>query len=280
MAKLPWPAIPAALFLLAFLILPVAMLALTSFWKSAFFTTTVDWNLDQYRSVLDQESVPRTLIRSIYTGFIAAAVATIWAIPIAFFLRFRAGRLRAVVLAIVVTALFSSYLVRIYAWRSLMGREGAINWALQTTGITDQPTLAFFYNRFAVILTLVHIFLPFAIVTLFSAFSAVERDHLEAASSLGARWWDRMQLVVLPLIAPGIFASFAFTFILSAGDYVTPQLVGGTSGSMIGQMISIQFLQNGDYSRGAALSMLFMLSVALTLLIVYLLGKLVMRLKK
>lgn len=272
-----WAALPAALFLVAFLIIPAVLLTLTSFWKTAFFQTSSEWNLQEYRDVLGDATVMRTLTRSIVNGVIAASLATVLAVPVAYFLRFNAGRARIVVLGIVVTALFSSYLVRIYAWRSLLGREGAINWALQTLNIIDDPSLVFFYNRFAVILTLVHIYLPFAIITLFSAFEGLDRDALEAARTLGAKLRHRIRLVIAPVIAPGLFASFAFTFILSAGDYVTPQLVGGRSGAMIGQLVSIQFLQNGDYSHGAALSVVFLAAIAATLAVALVLGRLILR---
>lgn len=272
-----WAALPLAVFLVAFLLIPVVLLALTSFWKTAFFQTTAEWNVQQYEDVLSDPTVLRTLARSVVNGVIAATLATALAVPVAYFLRFCSGRARIVALGIVVTALFSSYLVRIYAWRSLLGREGAINWALQTLDVTSEPSLVFFYNRFAVILTLIHIYLPFAIITLFSAFEGLDRDTLEAARTLGAKLRHRIRLVIVPVIAPGLFASFAFTFILSAGDYVTPQLVGGSSGAMIGQLISIQFLQNGDYSQGAALSVVFLAAVAATLAVVFVLGRLVLR---
>lgn len=277
---LHWLALPAVLFLVAFLVVPAVLLAFTSFWKTAYYHTTSDWNLQQYRDVLDQAAVVRTLWRSIVTGLMAATCSTLLAVPVAFYLRFREGRGRVVVLGIIVTALFSSYLVRIYAWRTLLGREGAINWALQSLHITSDPSLVFFYNRFAVVLTLVHIYLPFAIITLFSAFEALERDVLEASRTLGAKGVHTMRWIVVPLIAPGLFAAFAFTFILSAGDYVTPQLVGGKSGAMIGQLISVQFLQTGDYSHGAALSMVFLVAVLATVAVVYGLGLLVGRLQR
>jgi spermidine/putrescine transport system permease protein len=272
-----WASVPATVFLVAFLVVPAVLLALTSFWKTAYFQTSTEWNLDQYRDVLGDDTVLRTLWRSIVNGALAAVVATALAVPVAYYLRFSRSRGRIVVLGIIVTALFSSYLVRIYAWRSLLGREGAVNWALQSLHVTSEPSLVFFYNRFAVILTLVHIYLPFAVITVFSAFEALDRDLLEAARTLGAKTRHRIRWLILPLIAPGLFAAFAFTFILSAGDYVTPQLVGGKSGAMIGQLISVQFLQNGDYSHGAALSMLFLASVAAVVAVVYALGRLALR---
>lgn len=255
-------ALPAALFLLAFLIVPIGSLALTAFWRTQYFQITRDWNLDQFRDVLAQAGVIETLIRSLWTGLIVAATTLIVAFPVAWFLRFRAGTWKAPLLGVVVTVLFSSYLVRIYAWRTLMGRNGAINWALQTVGLTDGPLLFLFYNRFAVVLTLVHIFLPFVILLLLASLEGVNDDVVEAARVLGARGYQALGMVVLPMISRGIFGAITFTFILAAGDYVTPQLVGGTSGTLLGSLISIQFLPNGDYSHGAALSVVFMVALA------------------
>src|SRR5919108_2481067 len=255
-------ALPAALFLLAFLIVPIGSLALTAFWRTQYFQITRDLNLDQFRDVLAQAGVIETLIRSLWTGLIVAATTLIVAFPVAWFLRFRAGTWKAPLLGVVVTVLFSSYLVRIYAWRTLMGRNGAINWALQAAGITDRPLLFLFYNRFAVVLTLVHIFLPFVILLLLASLEGVNDDVVEAARVLGARGYQALGMVVLPMISRGIFGAITFTFILAAGDYVTPQLVGGTSGTLLGSLISIQFLPNGDYSHGAALSVVFMVALA------------------
>jgi spermidine/putrescine transport system permease protein len=254
--------LPATLFLLGFLIVPIGSLALTAFWRTQYFEITRDWNLDQFRDVLTQAGVIRTLFRSIWTGFIVAAATLIVAFPVSWFLRFRAGTWKAPLLGIVVTVLFSSYLVRIYAWRTLMGRNGAINWVLQSAGITDGPLLFLFYNRFAVILTLVHIFLPFVILLLLASLEGVENDVVEAARVLGARGYQALGMVVLPMISRGLLGAITFTFILAAGDYVTPQLVGGTSGTLLGSLISIQFLPNGDYSHGAALSVVFMAALA------------------
>jgi spermidine/putrescine transport system permease protein len=254
--------LPAALFLLAFLIVPIGSLALTAFWRTQYFQITRDWNLDQFRDVLTQAGVIQTLIRSIWTGFVVAATTLVVAFPVSWFLRFRARRWKVPLLGVVVTVLFSSYLVRIYAWRTLMGRNGAINWALQSAGLTEGPLLFLFYNRFAVILTLVHIFLPFVILLLLASLEGVEDDVVEAARVLGARGYQALGMVVLPMISRGLFGAITFTFILAAGDYVTPQLVGGTSGTLLGSLISIQFLPNGDYSHGAALSVVFMMALA------------------
>lgn len=255
-------ALPAVAFLAAFLVLPIGSLALTAFWRTEYFRITRDWNLEQFSDVLAQAGVITTLVRSLWVGLLVAAITLVLAFPVAWFLRFHAGRWTVPILVLVVTVLFSSYLVRIYAWRTLLGREGALNWALQASGLTDGPLLFLFYNQFAVVLTLLHIFLPFAILLLYSSLSGLADDVVEAAGVLGARGYQALVWVVVPIIHRGLFGAFAFTFILSAGDWVTPRLVGGTTGSLLGSLISVQFLPNGDYSRGAALSIVFMLVLA------------------
>jgi spermidine/putrescine transport system permease protein len=272
--------LPAAAFLAVFLLVPVGNLGTTAFWRTQYFQITHAWNLDQFTEILERPGVVTTLVRSIWTGLIVAAVTVVVAFPVAWFLRFHAGALRNPLLGVIVTVLFSSYLVRIYAWRTLMGREGAINWFLQTTGITDEPALFFFYNRFAVVLTLVHIFLPFVILLLFASLEGLEDEVVEAARVLGARAHQALGLVVLPIIFRGLFGAFAFTFILSAGDYVTPQLVGGTSGTLLGSLISIQFLPNGDYSHGSAISLIFMATLGVCTLALYALGRLAYRIAR
>lgn len=254
--------LPAAAFLVLFLLVPVGNLALTSLWRTQYFQVTHDWNLDQFREILQKPGVVTTLVRSIWTGLVVASVTLVVAFPVAWFLRFRAGAWKAPLLGVIVTVLFSSYLVRIYAWRTLMGREGALNWFLQTVGVTDHPLDFLFYNRFAVVITLVHIFLPFVILLLLASLDGLGDDVVEAARVLGAKGHQALGLVVLPIVARGAFGAFAFTFILAAGDYVTPQLVGGTSGTLLGSLISIQFLPNGDYSHGAAISLVFLGTLA------------------
>jgi spermidine/putrescine transport system permease protein len=259
----------------AFLVAPALHLGLTSVWKTAYFHTVQDWNLDQYPEILKQPGVLQTMIRSVWTGLIVAAVTTAAALPIAYYIRYRSGVRKVLVLAVVITAMFSSYLVRIYAWRTLMGRDGALNWFLTTTGISNHGFTFLFYNRFGVVITLVHIFLPFAVLVLLAALEGVDVDVLEASRALGARADQLLRWVVLPMIGRGLFAAFAFTFILSAGDYVTPQFVGGTSGTMTGTFVMLEMTQLGDYSHGAALSFVLLAALLAVAGGVYLIGRLV-----
>lgn len=268
-------AAPAALYMAAFLLAPAVHLGLTSFWTTAYFHTVHAWNLHQYSDILRQPGVLQTMVRSIWTGLLVAAVTTAMALPVAYYIRFRSGTRKVLALAVVITAMFSSYLVRIYAWRTLMGSNGAVNWALTTTGITHHPLQFLFYNRFGVIITLVHIYIPFAVIILLATLEGVELDVLEAGRTLGARGNQMLRWVVLPMIGRGLFVAFALTFILSASDYVTPQFVGGTSGAMTGTFVMLEMTSLGDYSHGAALSLILLVVLVVMAGGAYLAGRLV-----
>jgi spermidine/putrescine transport system permease protein len=268
-------AAPAALFMAAFLIAPTAHLGLTSFWTTSYFRTVHAWNLHQYSEIMRQPGVLETMIRSIWTGLLVAVVTTATALPVAFYIRFRSGPRKVFALAIVITAMFSSYLVRIYAWRTLMGSNGAVNWALTSSGLTDHGLSFLFYNRFGVVITLVHIYIPFAVIILLATLEGVELDVLEAGRTLGARGHQMVRWVILPMIGKGLFVAFALTFILSASDYVTPQFVGGTSGAMTGTFVMLEMTQLGDYSHGAALSLVLLLVLVAMAGGAYLVGRLV-----
>jgi spermidine/putrescine transport system permease protein len=266
-------AAPAALYMVAFLVVPSVHLGLTSFWTTSYFHTVRTWNFHQYSEIMRQPGVLQTMVRSIWTGLLVAAVTTAMALPVAYYIRFRGGRRKVLALAIVITAMFSSYLVRIYAWRTLMGRNGAVNWALTTTGLTDHGLQFLFYNRFGVVITLVHIYIPFAVIILLATLEGVEVDVLEAGRTLGARGNQMLRWVILPMIGRGLFVAFALTFILSASDYVTPQFVGGTSGAMTGTFVMLEMTQLGDYSHGAALSLVLLAVLVAMAGLAYLAGR-------
>lgn len=267
-------AAPAAIYMAVFLVAPAVHLGLTSFWTTSYFRTVHTWNLHQYSEIMRQPGVFQTMVRSVWTGLLVASVTTATALPVAYYIRFRSGTRKVLALAIVITAMFSSYLVRIYAWRTLMGSNGAVNWALTSTGLSKHGLEFLFYNRFGVVITLVHIYIPFAVIILLATFEGVELDVLEAGRTLGARGDQMLRWIVLPMIGRGLFVAFALTFILSASDYVTPQFVGGTSGAMTGTFVMLEMTQLGDYSHGAALSLILLAVLVAMAGLAYLAGRL------
>ena len=172
--------------------------------------------------------------------------------------------------------LFASYLVRIYAWRSILGRRGVLNTGLESLGLIHDPLTFLLYSRFAVTLALVHIFLPYTVLVIYAAFGPIGSGLLEAAQDLGAGAVRRWTKVILPLVAAPSASAFVFVFVLSASDYVTPQFLGGAGGIMIGVRVKDDFTATGDWPAGAAvaLSMLaaFVLLYAVVALALHLLG--------
>src|SRR5262249_32629758 len=156
---------------------------------------------------------------------------------------FRLRRARNLALFLVVISLFTSYLVRLYAWYTILGEHGVVNTALRDLGITHHPLLFLLFSRWAVVIAWVNVFLPYSILMLTAAMQNIPADLLDNARDLGAGPTRVFSKVVLPLSMTGVIAAFAYTFILTSGDYITPALLGGTSGGIsISNIVSDEFV--------------------------------------
>lgn len=245
---------PAVAGLLVFFVAPLIAFGVYSFLTGALYEVQTPLTLDNYREVVETD-LNRTLARnSLVVGLLAATFSVLIALPMAYWLRYSAGRWRGIVLFLIIASFLASYLVRVYAWRSMLGSNGAINRGLESLGVIDKPLDFLLYNRFAVTIALVHIFLPYVILVLYAGLAPLQPSYLETAQDLGAGWIQRWRRVVLPLIAAPATAAFLFVFVLSAADYVTPQFLGGTSGALLGVQVQIAFVGTGDFAYGAAIA--------------------------
>jgi spermidine/putrescine transport system permease protein len=165
---------------------------------------------------------------------------------------------RELILLLMILSLFSSYLVRVYAWKTILGNNGVINTLLMSIGLVQEPVGWLIYSRFAVIVTLVSVFFPITILPIYSVLMNIHPNLLEAARDLGAGAALAFYKVTLPLSMPGIMAGFLFTFVLTAGDYITPALLGGSDGQMIGNSIVSQFGVASNWPLGSAITFLVM----------------------
>jgi spermidine/putrescine transport system permease protein len=260
---------PVTLFLLVFLVGPMVLLWCFSFWRVENFEIVRHWSLETYGAVFSERVelslLRNTLVIAVSTAVLTVVVAYIYAHMLRFYLR----RWQEVLLLLVLVALFSGYLVRVYAWRTILGNEGVLNEALQAMGIIDEPLTFLLYSRAAAILVLCNFLTPLAILPIYAALQNVRDAEVEAARDLGCGPFQALWRVTLPLARRGVFVAFALSFIIAAGDYVTPQLVGGTSGKMIGSAISNSFLAAYDWPRGAALSFVTLAAVLVILGIVW-----------
>lgn len=256
---------PASVFLLTFLVVPLGIFFAYSFWVTRSHTLVAEWTLAQYKEGVS-ERVWRDLLRNTFViALLAAALTVTIAYAFAHAIRFHLRRYQEILLFLVLIALFSGYLVRIYAWRTILGNEGIINQALIRVGIVDEPLSFLLFSRSAAVLVLVNFLVPLAILPIYGALQNVRDEEVEAARDLGASAASAFRRVTLPLAWSGVFVSFTISFIIAAGDYVTPQLVGGTSGSMIGRAIASQFGVTFEWPRGAALAFLTLAIVLATL---------------
>jgi spermidine/putrescine transport system permease protein len=263
--------LPAVLTMLVLFITPLAVFAVYSFLHGAFFQVSGPLTLANYKEALSSHLTRVLAKNSLVVGLLSATVTLLVALPIAYWLRYAAGRWRTLVLFLITATLFASYLVRIYAWRSILGQSGLINSGLLRLGVIDHPLGFLLYNKFSVTVALVHIFLPYVVLVLYAGFAPLAPALLESAQDLGANATVRWRRVVLPLVAAPAVSSFLFVFVLSAGDYVTPQLIGGTNGVLLGVDVQSEFKSVGDFPLGAATSLL-MLAAFVALYVITALG--------
>lgn len=249
---------PATLMVAGLFIVPLAILAVYSFLTAGLFSVSAPFTLDNYLNALQNKATGALGSNALTIGVITATACVAAGIPIAYWIRYYAQRWGNVVLLLVVVSMFASYLVRIYAWRTILGEQGLLNSGLQALGLIDRPLGFLLYNKLAVVLALVHIFLPYVVLVLYAGMRPVRPDYFEAAQDLGAGAVTRWTRVVIPLLAPQLATSWIFVFILSAGDYVTPQFLGGIDGSMIGVLIQQNFSVTGNWAAGAAISLLLL----------------------
>jgi spermidine/putrescine transport system permease protein len=243
---------PALAVLVGVFALPIVLLFAVSFWSVRNFKLQPDFSLAAWQRFITVygDLTLYTLLVGLLTGLLCTALGFIFA----YAARFKAGRFGDLLLVATLITLFGGYLVKIYAWKSILGADGLMNQALMALGLTDQPLAFLIYSRGAVIVALVHFLLPFAILPIYAALRNVSEATIEAARDLGASASQVLTRVVIPQSLTGLFSAFAFCFLLAAGDYVTPMLLGGTSGSMLGQFVLLEFSTNFNWPAGSALS--------------------------
>ena len=244
---------PLALYMFLFFVVPVGTFLLYSFWTVQGWDVVRVWNVANYRDVFASPVYPRLIARSLAVGAVTALLSVVVVYPLAYTLVFRLERYRDLILFLLAISLFSNYVVRIYAWRSILSANGLVNYILMSVGLAEGPESYLMHTPWAVVLVLLNVYIPFATLPIFSALLNIERDVLDAASDLGANPVRTFWQVTLPLSMPGVVAAFSFIFLLSAGDFVTPELVGGINGMMIGNAVATQFGMLSNWPLGAAM---------------------------
>ena len=261
---------PPLLWLGIFFLVPVVLIFLYSVNVFSFLPGGQYFTLDAWRDFLDGGPFMDLFWKSIRMALIVSVVAVVMAYPVAYFLALVASKRRYVLLLLILTPFLVSYFLRLLAWKVILRDQGVINTFLYWTGLrADGDAVSWLlYSQFAVILTLVYVWIPFVALPIFVSLDSLDRRLLEAASDLGASRWQAFRRVTLPLSLPGVIAAFIFVFIPTIGEYFTPLLVGGVQGTMFGNAIADQFGQSLNWLNGSVLSF-FLLAVVGILLAIF-----------
>ena len=242
---------PSAAIFAALFIAPFAYFFILSFWQVKLFVLSADLTTKNYVEAYDRSA--GILGFTIELAAIVAVLTTALGFVYAYIIRFKAGRWGPALLLIALITLFGGYLMKIYAWKTILGNQGVLNSGLISLGIITEPITAIFYSPGAVVVTLVHFLLPFAILPIYASLRGIDDIELEAARDLGAKPWHTLGGIVIPQCKAGIIAAFTFCFLIPAGDYITPLLVGGKI-QLIGNMVRDQFGKSFNWPLGSAMA--------------------------
>ncbi|WP_421995938.1 ABC transporter permease [Reyranella sp.] len=259
---------PPGLWIGVFFVLPMATIVLLSFWRVVDYDIVADFTLRNYERLVRPLYLD-VFWRTIKVSVLVTAISLVVGYPVAYFLARKTRRFRVTLLVLVILPLWTSYLVRTYAWMLILGTKGAVNQALQAVGLTSEPISWLLYSDFAVTLALVHIYVPYLILPLYSVLEKLDPSLFEAAKDLGGGRWRTFLHVTLPLSLPGVATGCLFVFIPSMGSFVTPELLGGTRSILIGSIVAQQFGVAFEYPLGSAMALAIMgiiLLVAVALL--------------
>jgi spermidine/putrescine transport system permease protein len=257
--------LPPLLWIGLFLLLPYALMLTHSFWMVRDGFIVHQWNLQNYRTLVTNPVYVQVLLRSMRIAASVTLCSLLLGYPLAYYLSFYAGARKEILYQLVIVPLWVSYLVRGYAWKTILGSDGVLNGFLQYVHLTNAPVGFLLYSPFAVILMLTHIYTPFVFLPIYAALEHIPRPVVEASQDLGASPFKTFFRVILPLSLPGLLAGATFAFVLSLGDFLAPLLVGGASGTMIANIVQSLFGAAYDWPLGAAISVCILL-ITVTLL--------------
>ena len=257
--------------LLVFYLVALVLLLMTSLWQQDVFTAELvrKWTLSNYDKLFTGQDGLwlRVYGRTVLLATIVTLADIALAFPLAWFMaRVAAPRWRTLLFLAVVVPLWSSILVRIFAWRTILGSNGLLNEFLQNIGVLDHPSGTFLYNDKAIALTWMYVWLPFMVLPIYTALEKIPDSYLEASRDLGASSWKTFRSVVFPLALPGVVAGSIFVFALSMGDFVAPSLVGGGH-QVLGGAVKDRFGVAADFPFGAALASLTLVTLMVFLTI-------------
>ncbi|HKE09322.1 MAG TPA: ABC transporter permease [Candidatus Acidoferrum sp.] len=251
--------LPPMFWVAVFLLLPYALMFAHSFWTVRDGIILHEWSTQNYAKLFQNPLYLDVLFRTMRIAGSVTLLSLLLGYPLAYYMSFHAGVRKEILYQLVIVPLWISYLVRGYAWKTILGSDGVLNGFLQHLHLTKEPVSFFLYSPFAVVLMLTHIYTPFVFLPLYASLEHIPRNLVEASHDLGAGSRATFLRVILPLSLPGLLAGATFAFLLTLGDFLAPLLVGGPSSIMIANIVQSLFGTAYDWPLGAAISVCILL---------------------
>jgi spermidine/putrescine transport system permease protein len=259
--------------LFLFTILPMILVFMMSLWKVEAFQIVHQWNVDNYIRTINTLSFRRLLLKTFWNAVIVGVSAVILGYPLAYFItRFAKGN-KIIFFILILLPLWVSYLLRVYSWRVILGRNGFINSFLLWIGILDKPASIFLFNNFSVTLVLTYIALPYAFIPIYISLEKIPLSIEEASKDVGASNFQTFRKIVFPLSLPGVVTGGAYALIIGFGDYMTPNLVGGKAGYRLSNAIEKWFGPANNWPFGAAQAVMLLIVILMILTLVLISGQ-------
>jgi spermidine/putrescine transport system permease protein len=258
---------PTSLWILFFIVIPILMFVVYSFWLVRNQMIVQEFSLRNYVRFFTNPMYPTLLLRSLIIAFGVTGTTLLFGYPLALKIYRSKGRTKATLYMLILIPLMTSYIVRIYTMRLVLGSNGVLNNLLLFLGLIKEPLQILLFNRFAIFLTLCVILSPFMVMPIFTSLEKIPRSYIEAARDLGSTELQTFWRVIFPNSLPGVIAGSMFIFVLSLGDFLTPILVGGKQGTTLSKVIQVNFGFAYDWPLGAALSVI-LLSISMTVILV------------
>jgi spermidine/putrescine transport system permease protein len=264
----PWLLLaPPLLAVLLLLLIPLAVIVIYSFWlRTATGADTPGFYLDNWQEALTDSFYRDILLHTFKVAAVTTLVCSIAGYPAAYFIARSRGN-KALLLLLLMLPFWVSYIIRTMSWINILGVSGAVNSLLLAVGIIDEP-LQMLYNEATVVLGLVHFLLPFMILNVFVSLDSIDQNLIDAAGSLGATRWKAFLEVTLPLSLPGLAAGSLLCFVLAAGTYITPLVLGGPRDAMFANLVFEAIITQLNWPLGSALS-LMLLALLGSLVLIY-----------
>ena len=252
---------PTLIVMVVTMCVPIGLCIAYSFWTQDYLTIDRTFTLANYQEAASHPLYRALLLRSLRISGTVTVITVLLAYPMAYFVAFHVHGNKMTWIVFLTLPFLTSYLLRVFSWKIILGYQGVINTGLISMGVVEEPLAFLLYNPTSVIITLTYAWAPFAILPIFVSLEKIDRSLLEAGTDLGDGPFARFLRITLPLSLPGVIAATLMIFIPTVGDFITPELVGGRDGKMIAKVIQVQFGRANNYPLGASLSLISMITI-------------------